>query len=183
MHESENDFISTIKKPILSVRTISFIAFTLGKSIMNIEKNWRLFMTNYLGVCEMRVICKQVVTNLFTSCRQVLFALFVPSCCNKFGTNCEQLVRLVTRLFWQIWCSHDITRLLQDRRHNIVVSWLYIGVVGTILQSCYKLLTACSKLVDNLEQTVRTQLADKLLTDLVQDVRFLRVYRSVVNTD
>jgi hypothetical protein len=29
----------------------------------------------------------QVVTNLFTSCRQVVFALLVPSCCNKFGTS------------------------------------------------------------------------------------------------
>jgi hypothetical protein len=33
-------------------------------------------------------VCKQVVTNLFTSCRQVVFALLVPSCCHKFGTSC-----------------------------------------------------------------------------------------------
>jgi hypothetical protein len=32
--------------------------------------------------------CKQVVTNLFTSCQQVVFALLAPSCCNKFGTSC-----------------------------------------------------------------------------------------------
>jgi hypothetical protein len=32
-------------------------------------------------------VCKLVVTNLFTSCRQVVFALLVPSCCNKFGTS------------------------------------------------------------------------------------------------
>jgi hypothetical protein len=38
------------------------------------------------------------------------------------------------------------------------------------------LLTACSKLlVDNLGQAVRTQLIDRLLADLLQDVRFLRV--------
>jgi hypothetical protein len=37
------------------------------------------------------------------------------------------------------------------------------------------LLTACSKLVDNLGQAVRTQRADDLLADLLQDVRFLRV--------
>ena len=36
-----------------------------------------------------------------------------------------------------------------------------------------KLLTACSKLVDNLGQAVRTQLVDDLLADLLQDVRFL----------
>ena len=37
------------------------------------------------------------------------------------------------------------------------------------------MLTACSKLVDNLGQAVRTQLVDGLLADLLQDVRFLRV--------
>jgi hypothetical protein len=42
----------------------------------------------------------QVVTNLQqtcsnafpTTCLQDDFALLVPSCCNKFGTSCEQLV-------------------------------------------------------------------------------------------
>jgi hypothetical protein len=29
----------------------------------------------------------QVVTNLFTICRQVFFALLVPSCCNKFKNS------------------------------------------------------------------------------------------------
>jgi hypothetical protein len=32
-------------------------------------------------------VYKQVVTNMFTSCRQVVFALLVPSCCNKFGIS------------------------------------------------------------------------------------------------
>ena len=41
------------------------------------------------------------------------------------------------------------------------------------IQGCYKLLTACSKLVDNLGQAVQTQLVDGLLIDLLQDVRFL----------
>ena len=41
----------------------------------------------------------------------------------------------------------------------------------------YKSLTACSKLVDNLGQAVRTQLSvDGLLADLLQDVRFFCVY-------
>ena len=43
-----------------------------------------------------------------------------------------------------------------------------------INQGCYKLLTAFSKVVDNLGQAVRTQFVDGLLTDLLQDVRFLR---------
>jgi hypothetical protein len=40
----------------------------------------------------------------------------------------------------------------------------------------YKLLTACSKLVYNLGQAVRTQLVDGLLADLLQDARFFCVY-------
>ena len=48
--------------------------------------------------------------------------------------------------------------------------------LATCQQGCYKLLTACSKLVDNLREAVRTQLVNGLLTDLLQDVRFLRVY-------
>jgi hypothetical protein len=42
------------------------------------------------------------------------------------------------------------------------------------------MLTAYSKLVDNLGQAVRTQLVDGLLADLLQDLRFLRVYESPV---
>ena len=33
-------------------------------------------------------VCQQVVTNLFTRYQQVVFALLVPSFCNKFGTSC-----------------------------------------------------------------------------------------------
>jgi hypothetical protein len=38
------------------------------------------------------------------------------------------------------------------------------------------LVTACSKLVDNLGQAVQTQLVDGLLADLLQDARFLGVH-------
>jgi hypothetical protein len=48
-----------------------------------------------------------------------------------------------------------------------------------ISPSCYKLLTACSKLVDNLGQAVRRQLVDSLLADLLQDEIFLRVYKTL----
>ena len=44
------------------------------------------------------------------------------------------------------------------------------------------LLIACSKLVDNLGQAVRTQLVDGLLADLLQNVRFLRVQSSPMYT-
>jgi hypothetical protein len=56
------------------------------------HKVWNKFL--YLLPCTHthtschRSACKQVVTNLFTSCRQVGFALFVSNCCNKFGTSC-----------------------------------------------------------------------------------------------
>jgi hypothetical protein len=53
-------------------------------------------------------------------------------------------------------------------------------VVTSLLQACYKLLIACSKLVDNLGQAVRTQLVDDLLADLLQDVRFLRIIRTTL---
>jgi hypothetical protein len=42
----------------------------------------------YVKTHKLFQVCKQVVTNLFTICRQVVFALLVPSCCNKFGTSC-----------------------------------------------------------------------------------------------
>jgi hypothetical protein len=51
-------------------------------------------------------VCKQVVTNLFTSCQQVVFALLVPSCCDKFWNKllitCNKLdgiIRPVAKLF------------------------------------------------------------------------------------
>jgi hypothetical protein len=44
----------------------------------------------HLKTHKLLQVCKHVVTNMFTSCRQVVFALplLVPSCCNKFGTSC-----------------------------------------------------------------------------------------------
>ena len=39
-------------------------------------------------------VCKQVVTNLFTSCRQVVFAL-LRSYCNKFVTSLMALSDLI----------------------------------------------------------------------------------------
>jgi hypothetical protein len=50
-------------------------------------------------------VCKQVVTNLFTSCRQVVFALLVPIFCDKLLPTCNKfdgIIRLVTRLFSQV---------------------------------------------------------------------------------
>jgi hypothetical protein len=43
------------------------------------------------------------------------------------------------------------------------------------------LLTACSKLVENLGQAVRTQLVHRLLADLLQGARFLHVHYTTAN--
>jgi hypothetical protein len=44
--------------------------------------------TIQLKIHKLLQVCTQVVTNLFTSCRKVVFALLVPSYCNRFGTSC-----------------------------------------------------------------------------------------------
>ena len=67
--------------------------------------------------------------------------------------------------------------------NDIVISWLLSDLLEQPCnksdikhqQGCYKLLTACSKLVDNLGQAVRRQLVDSLLAELLQDVRILCV--------
>jgi hypothetical protein len=77
----------------------------------------------------------------------------------------------------QSWYNKNVTGLM-TQVVTILLYHDYIGLVGTTLQQvwqyqgCYKLLPACSKLVDNLGQAVRTQLVDGLLADLLQGVKF-----------
>jgi hypothetical protein len=64
-------------------------------------------------------ICKQFVTRLLSSRYQDVFALLVPSCCDKSETSCYRLVtRLVTvtnllqvvamaGLHYQSFCDHS----------------------------------------------------------------------------
>jgi hypothetical protein len=137
-----------------------------------------------LNLHKLLQVCKQVVTNLFTSCRQDVFALFVPSCCKSLEQAVNNLykldgiIRLVTRLFWQVWYSlHDITRMLQGWRHKRVTILLYQDY-QTCWNNLVTSLTISTSLLQvvNLGQTVRIrQLVDGLLSDLLQDVRFLRV--------
>jgi hypothetical protein len=63
-----------------------------------------------------------------------------------------------------------VADLLEQTWNNLATSLM----ISTRLL-LYKLLTACSKLVDDLGQAVRTKLVDGLLADLLQDARFLRV--------
>ena len=132
-------------------------------------------------------VCKQVVTNLFTSCQQVVFALLVPRLLeqvwNKLLTTCKKLdgiIRLVTNLFWQVWYSHDITRMLQGWWHKVVTILLYHDCIR-LYRTCWnnlatnlilstrllQVVNSLSKLVDNLGQAVRRQLVDGLLTNLL----------------
>jgi hypothetical protein len=63
--------------------------------------------------------------------------------------------------------SFAVINLRGVSTNNSIISTRLLYISTMLL---YKLLTACSKLVDNLEQTVRTQLVDCLLADLLQDV-------------
>ena len=52
------------------------------------SNTYRLLIHTHVKTHKLLQVCKQVITNLFPSCRQVVFALLVPSCCSKFGTSC-----------------------------------------------------------------------------------------------
>jgi hypothetical protein len=92
-------------------------------------------MTTHVKTHSLLQICKQVVTNLFTSCQQVVFALLVPSCCNKFGTY-KLLTTYVTSLMAlsdlvykvlitsliQPWYKKNVTRLTTSGCNNIVIT-------------------------------------------------------------
>jgi hypothetical protein len=74
-------------------------------------------------------ICKQVITRLLWSRYQDVFALLVPSCCDKSETSCYHLV---TRLM-------TVTDLLQ-----VVPTRLIQAVRNKLLRAC------CHQLVNNL---------------------------------
>jgi hypothetical protein len=47
-----------------------------------------LFCPTQLKTRKLLQICKQVATRLLSIRRQDVFALLVPSCCDKSGTSC-----------------------------------------------------------------------------------------------
>jgi hypothetical protein len=125
--------------------------------------------TTHVKTHKLLQVCKQVIRNLFTSCRQVVFALLVPSCCNKFGTSCYQHVTslmtlldllqvVITSLIWSY--NKNVTRLMTQGYNNIVISWLYLScwnnlatrlitstrllqVLNSLFQTCWRLVTRC----------------------------------------
>jgi hypothetical protein len=131
--------------------------------------------TRHVKTHKLLQVCKQVVTNLFTSCQQVVFALLVPSCCNKFGTSFWQLATILMALsdllqgcsnksdtvMIQVWYSH-VTRLTTQGCNNIVISWLHrtcwnnlatsliistrlLQFVNSLFQTCWQLGTSSAK--------------------------------------
>jgi hypothetical protein len=71
----------------------SLMGFTgsAGECCFSEKSHWKNlcpFLAEYTRKThKLLQVCKQVVTNLFTNCWQAVFALLVPSCCNKFGTS------------------------------------------------------------------------------------------------
>ena len=108
-----------------------------------------------------------------------MFALLVPGCCDKSGITCYHLVtRLMmvtdslqlvpTRLIQAVpnkllrACCHQLgDNLLQTCWNNLLqVCWPH--------QPCYKMITTCSKLVRNGEQTMQTFLCVLRTPDLLE---------------
>ena len=108
---------------------------------------------------------------------------------NRFGKTCWQLVTTLLKLFKTWFLNFDrcirIVGIGLDPPlgcNNIVIPWLYRTCWNNLVTSLIistRLLPIVNSLfqtVDNLWQAVRRQLVDGLLTNLLQDVRVLRVY-------
>jgi hypothetical protein len=136
-----------------------------------IVKNWKIFnfkifyrLKIYVGQThftkfsppppKLLQICKQVVTRLLSGRYQDVFALLVPSCCDKSGTSCYHLV---TRLMTVTDLLQVVaTRLIQTVRNKLLracchqlVNNLLRATISDLLeqQPCYKMITTCSRLV------------------------------------
>jgi hypothetical protein len=119
-----------------------------------------------------------------------VFALLVPSCCDKSGTSCYHLVtRLMTvtdllqvvptRLIQAVGnklqraCCHQLVNNLL-RTDDIRLVRTTCGKSVGLINLYYEMITTCSRLVNNWEQAVRTHLVDKVdmftcVADTVQE--------------
>ena len=112
----------------------------------------------HIKTCKLLQICKQVVTRLLSSRYQDVFALLVPSCCDKSGTSCYHLV---TRLLMVIDLLQVVpTRLIQAVRnkllraccHQLVINLLttcYVQTISDLLKQFVASLLASSTLLQN----------------------------------
>ncbi len=104
-------------------------------------------------------VCKQIVTRLLSSRYQDVFALFVPSCCDKSGTSCYHLVtRLITVTdLLQVVPTRLIIQAVRNKLllacHQLVTCrrcqtcWNNLLRVCWPHQPCYERTTTCSRLV------------------------------------
>ena len=77
-------------------------------------------------------ICTQVVTRLLSSRYQDVFALLVPSCCDKSGTSCYHLV---TRLMTVTDLLQVVpTRLIKAVRKLVVNNLLRVQTISDLLE-------------------------------------------------
>jgi hypothetical protein len=128
-------------------------------------------------------ICKQVVTRLLSSRYQDVFALLVPSCCDKSGTSCYHLVtRLMTVTdLLQV----DPTRLIQVFVTSCyeldvinLLTTCYVQTISDLLEQLVASLLASSTLLqddNNLLQTCQQLGTSSTNTSCWQAARFLRV--------
>jgi hypothetical protein len=139
-----------LEQPCYKSDNIDKLVTSCLQLVPNLLTTWaKQCEQNLLTVCwqtcnNMRdfYVCSKSANKPSTSC--------VRTVCSKLSTSLEQLVRscnklvdiirLVARLeYQQVRYNHDITILLQPCVVNLVSDLLE--------QPCYKLLTACSKLV------------------------------------
>jgi hypothetical protein len=120
----------------------------------------------------------QVVTSLFTSCRQLVFALLVHSLEQAVNNlyqawwNYQTCYKVVLTSLIQSWYNKNVTRLTTQGCNNTVISWLYrtcwnnivtgliistrlLQIVHSLFQTCWQLGTSsanttCWRLVGRL---------------------------------
>jgi hypothetical protein len=87
--------IDELKMKLTTAEDEVYILNPCRQARMRVDENWavthccrRYFELHTRKNAQVVTGLQQVVTSLFTSCGQDVFALLVPSCCNKFGTSC-----------------------------------------------------------------------------------------------
>jgi hypothetical protein len=127
-------------------------------------------------------ICKQVVTRLLSSRYQDVFALLVPSCCDKSGTSCYSLV---TRLMTVADLLQVVpTRLIQAVRNKLLRACCHQFVTrllasSTLLQDDNNLFRTCLQLGTSSANTSCWQSCEIFTRvvkyfDVLKSVRFLK---------
>jgi hypothetical protein len=129
-----------------------------------------------------------------------VFALLVPSSCNKFGTSClttcnklDGIIKLVTSLLQSYsWCNKNVARLTTQVCNNIAITWLHQTCWNNLAtsliiyqQGCYMLLTTCWQTCDKMwdfcmqgpiAQSLRTWSTSPCEQAIVQSTKALVIY-------